>query len=186
MTELDTAEDETKLLSRMHLEALAQAAMREGLSPEQVAYEQWVDTQPVEEAVAWEEMGLKEKSAWCKEVLGRELGEMGQGGEENKEEDKAKEETGGDVQDGASGEVELVEEACEDKWRAERVCAEKEDECEEKEMFQVEEPAEEMVIDTGMFSCCTWSTLHLTSVLTFQSRSIPNPRARGTRRETDT
>lgn len=69
MTELDTAEDETKLLSRMHLEALAQAAMRKGLSPEQVAYEQWVDTQPVDDVKDWEDMKLKEKSAWCKEVL---------------------------------------------------------------------------------------------------------------------
>jgi len=58
----------------MQLEALAQVAMREGLSAEQVAYEKWVDGQPLGDVVGWEEMGEGERGVWCKEVLGRGVG----------------------------------------------------------------------------------------------------------------
>ena len=65
----ETIEAETKLLSRMELEAVAQAAMREGLSPEQVAYEQWVDTQPIEDMVAWDDMGEKGRREWIEKNM---------------------------------------------------------------------------------------------------------------------
>lgn len=68
----ETIEAETKLLSRMELEAVAQAAMREGLSPEQVAYEQWVDTQPIEEVVAWDDMGEKGRREWVEKHVEKE------------------------------------------------------------------------------------------------------------------
>jgi hypothetical protein len=58
----------------MQLEALAQVAMREGLSADQVAYEQWVDGQPLGDVVGWEEMGEGERGVWCREVLGRGCG----------------------------------------------------------------------------------------------------------------
>jgi hypothetical protein len=69
----DTDQEETKRLSRMQLEAIAQVAMREGLSKQQVAYEQWVDTQPIEEALSWDEMGEEEKMGWCLEHLGEHV-----------------------------------------------------------------------------------------------------------------
>lgn len=56
----------------MEIEAIAQVAMRECLSEEQVAYEQWVDGQPLGAVVGWEEMGDEERGVWCKQVLGRE------------------------------------------------------------------------------------------------------------------
>jgi hypothetical protein len=68
-----TIEAETKQLSRMELEAVAQAAVREGLSAEQVAYEQWVDTQPIEEVVAWDDMGEEERREWVEKNMGREV-----------------------------------------------------------------------------------------------------------------
>jgi hypothetical protein len=46
--------------------------MREGLSEEQIAYEQWVDRQPLGDVVGWEEMEEGEREDWCREVLGRE------------------------------------------------------------------------------------------------------------------
>ena len=58
----------------MQLEAIAQVAMREGLSKEQVAYEQWIDTQPIEEVLSWDEMGEEERKGWCLEHLGEEAG----------------------------------------------------------------------------------------------------------------
>ncbi len=59
----------------MQIEAVAQVAIREGLSEEQVAYEQWVDRQPLGAVVGWEEMGDEERGRWCLEVLGREYGQ---------------------------------------------------------------------------------------------------------------
>ncbi len=56
----------------MQIEAIAQVAMREGLSEDQVAYEKWVDGQPLGDVVGWEEMGEGERGVWCAEVLGRE------------------------------------------------------------------------------------------------------------------
>lgn len=66
----------------MQIEAIAQVAMLKGLSEEQVAYEQWVDRQPLGAVVGWEEMGCEERRVWCREVLGREWKGKGNGGEE--------------------------------------------------------------------------------------------------------
>ncbi len=49
---------------------MAQATVREGLSKEQVAYEQWVDTQPIDDAVAWDEMGEEARMKWVAEHMG--------------------------------------------------------------------------------------------------------------------
>jgi hypothetical protein len=71
LASLTTSEQEAKRLHfpRMQLEALAQVALREGLSKEQVAYEQWVDTQPIESVMAWDEMGVGERTAWIVEYM---------------------------------------------------------------------------------------------------------------------
>jgi hypothetical protein len=67
----DSDHDEAlKQRSRMELEAMAQAATREGLSKDQVAYEQWVDTQPIENVVAWDEMGEEGRRKWVEEHMG--------------------------------------------------------------------------------------------------------------------
>jgi hypothetical protein len=66
----------------MQIEAIAQVAMREGLSEEQVLYEQGVDRQPLGAVVGWEEMGVEERGRWCREVLGREWKGKGNEGEE--------------------------------------------------------------------------------------------------------
>jgi hypothetical protein len=81
----------------MQIEAIAQVAMREGLSEEQVAYEQWVDRQPLGAVVAWDEMGDEERGMWCREILGREWKgeEMGIG-----EDRRALEGVGAGVEDG--------------------------------------------------------------------------------------
>lgn len=70
MAESKDKDEESKRLSRMELEAMAQAAMREGLSKEQVAYEQWVDTQPIGDLVSWDEMAGKERRKWVEEHMG--------------------------------------------------------------------------------------------------------------------
>ncbi|KAE9366766.1 hypothetical protein N431DRAFT_548513 [Stipitochalara longipes BDJ] len=78
-----SSEQEAKRLSRMQLEAIAQVALREGLSREQVAYEQWVDRQPIGEVVSWEEMGIEGRVRWCLEFIGGCPGaevECGKGG----------------------------------------------------------------------------------------------------------
>jgi hypothetical protein len=69
----ESNEGEAKQLSRMELEAMAQVAMRDGLSKEQVAYEQWVDTQPIEDVVAWDEMGEEARKNWVVEHLSENL-----------------------------------------------------------------------------------------------------------------
>jgi hypothetical protein len=63
----------------MQLEALAQVAMRECLSADQVAYEKWVDGQPLGDVVGWEEMGEGERGVWCMSVLGRGYGRNREG-----------------------------------------------------------------------------------------------------------
>jgi hypothetical protein len=95
LTNID--QQEAKRLSRMQLEAIAQVAMREGLSKEQVAYEQWIDTQPIEEVLSWDEMGEEERKGWCLEHLGEDVegieeGQRGGLGERVKEGERVEEE----------------------------------------------------------------------------------------------
>lgn len=65
LSEHESDKEERK--PRMQLEAMAQAAMMDGLSKAQVVYEQWVDTQPIEEVTPWDEMEEDAKKEWCVE-----------------------------------------------------------------------------------------------------------------------
>jgi hypothetical protein len=98
----DKEKHEAKRISRMQLEAMAQGAMRDGLSKEQVAYEQWVDTQPIGEVVSWDEMGEEGRRGWCLEhgvgyeeavasALGEEREKENDGGQQIEERERADE-----------------------------------------------------------------------------------------------
>ncbi|KAN0092189.1 hypothetical protein V8E51_018036 [Hyaloscypha variabilis] len=84
-------EHRSKRPSPIHLSSLALSALRSGMSREQIAYEQWVDRQPIGEVKGWEEMGGEERGEWMK-VMGieGEKEEVGKG--EEKEEGKGERE----------------------------------------------------------------------------------------------
>jgi hypothetical protein len=145
----------------MQLEALAQEALREGLSKEQVAYEQWVDTQPIESVMAWDEMGVGERTAWIVEYMESCGGE----GDGELEVRKASDDTA------STGEVQRVEEEQttvehtsveergkeamgdlgeESRWRAVRTVG-REDIASHAEKMVVVEQEESLPILPGMF-----------------------------------
>jgi len=165
LASLTSSEQEAKRLHfpRMQLEALAQEALREGLSKEQVAYEKWVDTQPIEGVVAWDEMGVGERTAWVVEYMESRGGE----GDGEPEVGKASDDTA------CADEVQRVEEEQtavehtsveerreeavgdlgeESRWRAVRTAG-REDTVSHAETMVVVEQEESSPILPGMFFC---------------------------------
>lgn len=140
-------------LSRMQLEALAQVALRSGLSKEQVAYEQWVDTQPIDGVVSWEEMCVEERRTWCLEYM--PLAEEGGVAEgkcriESEQMERASEDVVGER--GGEGKQERNDEAVGDlgegsRWRAVRTAGREELATEKS----VTEHGESMSVEAGMF-----------------------------------
>jgi hypothetical protein len=145
----------------MQLEALAQEALRERLSKEQVAYEKWVDTQPIEGVVAWDEMGVGERTAWIVEYMescgGEGDGEVGKASDDTASADDVQRVEEEQTAVEHTSLEERTEEAVgdlgeESRWRAVRTAG-REDIVSHAETMVVVEQEESPPILPGMFFC---------------------------------
>jgi hypothetical protein len=148
---VDDGGKEEKRLSRIQLEALAQVTLREGMSKEQVSYEQWADTQPIESVVAWDEMGETERRGWYLEFM---MSYAEEETDEELEEQMVVEEfgRGRKMENSVEGREKEAKGALgESRWRAVRT-GEREGGASDSEEMAVVEQEKSRLVPSGMFS----------------------------------